>query len=324
MAGEESVARVAVTGAAGFTGSCVIQELQEAHPEWKLIAVDNFYLGAVRSIGDLTVEHVDIRDRSRLAEALSGTDIVVHLAALSDVGDCAENPDLAYETNVIGTANVAYWCQQNDAGLVFPLSMAEIGTPTEFPITVEHPRDPMNWYGRTKVINERTIESIAPDAFPAQLLLKSNLYGVHRAGGDPVTKSFVINYFVERALAGEDLTVYEPGTQARNYVHIQDVARGYRKSVETVLEQLARDETGVEKYEIAGHNAPSVLDVAGLISEIAAERGIDVETRTVENPRSETLVSEFDVDISKAQQELGWEPQRDLEESIREAFELLS
>jgi len=55
--------------------------------------------------------------------------------------------------------------------------MAVVGDPDEFPITVEDDRDPLNWYGRTKLLSERAIETFAEDAFPAHMYLKSNLYG---------------------------------------------------------------------------------------------------------------------------------------------------
>jgi UDP-glucose 4-epimerase len=318
--GDEDAPTVAVTGAAGYIGSRVVVELEAAHPDWNVTGLDNYYLGDVRSVAEVDVDHVDVRDRDRLEDHLAGADVVLHLAAISGVDDCEENRDLAYEVNVQGTENVAWFCRKTGAALAFPFSMAVLGDPAEFPITVALPRDPMNWYGRTKLLSERAIEAMAGDAFPTHLFLKSNLYGEHEVGGRRVSKNTVTNFFVDRALSGETLTVYEPGSQARNYVHVVDVARAYVRSTERLLDQLAAGETGVEKYEIASDEDPSVRSIAETVQRIAREEtDRDPAVELIENPRdAETLVEEFAVDTTKAREKLGWEPEYTVEESVRE------
>lgn len=310
---------IAVTGAAGYIGSRVVDRIQTVHPEWNVRAFDNYYLGSVRRIGNTDVEFLDIRNRSRLEKALDGSDIVMHLAAISGVDDCEANPDLSYEVNIQGTNNVAWFCRKSGTGLVFPFSMAVLGDPERFPITTDLPRSPLNWYGQTKVASERAIESLAEGSFPAHLYLKSNLYGAHEINGESVSKPTVINFFVNRATAGETLTVYEPGTQSRNFIHVKDVANAYLRSGEYMLNQLAAGETGVSKYEIASDEDPSVREIAELVRDTAdsvLETAIDIEL--VENPRgNETLVSEFTVDTSKARTELGWEVDHSVSNSIR-------
>jgi UDP-glucose 4-epimerase len=311
---------IAVTGAAGYIGSRVVVEFQEAYPDWEIIAIDNQYRGQVDSIGDVDIEHVDIRNRDRLEDALVGADVVCHLAAISGVDDCDENPDLAYEVNVTGTNNVAWFCRKTGAALAFPFSMAVLGDPEEFPITADQPRDPLNWYGRTKLLGERAIETFADGAFPAHLFLKSNLYGEHVVDGTEVSKPTVINFFVNRALAGETLTVYEPGTQARNFVHIKDVARAYVRSAERLVEQLERGETGTKTYEIAGQEDMSVMEVAEIVQETASlECGSEVDIDLVENPRSrETMIEEFGVDTSTAWEGLEWAPRESVDQSVQQ------
>ncbi|WP_132057799.1 NAD-dependent epimerase/dehydratase family protein [Halorussus amylolyticus] len=311
---------IAVTGAAGYIGSQVVSLLRKEHPDWEIVALDNFYLGTVREIGDVSVQHIDIRNRDRLETALNGADIVLHLAAISGVEDCEANADLAYEVNVQGTTNVAWFCRKTGAGLVFPFSMAVLGDPETLPITVDMPRDPFNWYGRTKLLGEHIIEDMAEGAFPAHLYLKSNLYGEHEIGDETVSKGTVINFFVNRVFSDEPLTVYEPGTQSRNYVHVKDVSRAYIRSTEAMLDQLEAGETGVSKYEVASDEDPSVIAVAELVREIAVEdAGIETEVALVDNPRSdETLVSDFKVDTTKARTELGWTTEHSVEESVRE------
>ncbi|MFB6084990.1 MAG: NAD-dependent epimerase/dehydratase family protein [Halorientalis sp.] len=320
---EDSPFTVAVTGAAGYIGSRVLVELQDHHPEWSIAGIDNFYRGDVRQVGDVTIEHVDVRHRDRLEAALAGADVVLHLAAVSGVDDCEENADLAHEVNVQGTANVAWFCRKHGAAMAFPFSMAVLGDPETFPVTVEQPRDPMNWYGRTKVLGERLVETYAAGAFPAHLFMKSNLYGEHVIDDRVISKGTVVNFFVSRALDGETLTVYEPGTQARNYLHVEDVARLYRRSAETFREQLAAGETGAEAFAIGSDQDPSVMTVAETVQAVAREYDLDPEVSLVENPRAddETLVDSFAVDASAARDRLGWEPTHSIRESVEAAFE---
>jgi UDP-glucose 4-epimerase len=319
----ENTPHIAVTGAAGYIGSRVVNQLQDVHPEWEITALDNFYLGQVRRIGGVEVEHVDIRHREELSAALDGSDVVLHLAALSGVDDCEENPGQGYEVNVQGTNNVAWHCWKTGTALGFPFSMAVIGDPTTFPITVDLPREPLNWYGRTKVLGERAIEAFAQGTFPAHLFMISNLYGEHAIDETTVSKGTVINFFVDRALAGEPITVYEPGSQARNYIHVTDVARAYLRSTERLLHQLETGVTGVERYEIASDEDLSVMQIAELVQTIARdERDIDVDIELVENPRSgETLVDTFPVDTTEALNHLDWEPETVIEDAVRSQFQ---
>lgn len=202
---------------------------------------------------------------------------------------------------------------------MFPFSMAVLGDPQSFPITADQPRDPLNWYGRTKAISEQSIKRFAEGAFPAHLFLKSNLYGEHIVDGTIVRKPTVINFFADRAMSGERLTVYEPGTQARNFIHVIDVARVYVQSTERLLAQLESGSVGTETYKIAGEEDMSVMTVAEIVRNAAEEDlGTEIDVDLIENPRSaETMVEEFSVDISKAKSVLDWKPNKTVAESVQ-------
>jgi len=85
-----------------------------------------------------------------------------------------------------------------------------------------------------------------------------------------------------------------------------------------LVDQLEAGETGVEKYEIASNEDPGITTVAELVRDISAEEiDFEPEIELLENPRDETLVSEFAVDTSKVRSDLQWEPEHKVRQSIR-------
>ncbi|WP_237560566.1 NAD-dependent epimerase/dehydratase family protein [Halostella litorea] len=305
---------VGVTGAAGYIGSRVAKVLlAEGHD---VVPVDDFSVGDVREIDGRRVEEVDVRDRDAVREAFDGVDAVMHLGAVSGVPDCQENPEHAFDVNVGGTENVAWFCRERGTPLVFPCSMAVLGDPVEFPITADHPRNPLNFYGRSKALSEDDVHQLADGEFPAHVYVKSNLYGHHELDGREIGKNTVINIFVDKALDGEPLTVHEPGTQARDFIHVKDVARAYALS----LDELVGSDPGATTFTLASGDDRSILDIAEAVQSIVAdERGYEVPIEMVENPReSETEVGDFTVDTSEARAEIGFEAEYDVDRAVRE------
>lgn len=306
---------IGITGAAGYIGSRITRNLLDAGHD--VVPVDNGYRAKVDGFDGADLLDVDVRDRDALADALSGVDAVFHLAAVSGVPDCNENPDLAFDANVGGTANVAWLCRQWETPLVFPCSVAVMGNPVEFPIDADHPRQPMNLYGRTKAMSEEDVHWLAEGSFPAVVFVKSNLYGHHELNGERVGKNTVINIFVEKALEGEPLTVHEPGTQARDFIHVKDTALAYEDALDHVLDA----EDGAETIPLASGECMSILDIAELVQRVVAEeRDEHVEIEMVENPRGgeEAAADDFSVDTSAARETLGFEPAHSVEETVRE------
>lgn len=309
--------RVGVTGAAGYIGSGLTARLLGAGHD--VVALDNGYDPKVDAIEGCEFLDVDVRDRATLRETLAGVDAIVHLAAITGVEECEAHQQLAFDVNVGGTENLAWLCREWGTPLVFPASMAIIGDPVSFPIDAEHPRRPLNLYGLTKAMSEEDIGWLADGAFPAMVLMKSNLFGNHTVDGQTVGKRTVINLFVERVLAGDPLTVHEPGTQSRDFVHVDDVIDAY----ELAIEHLRDAEAGCRTIPVAGGETMSVLDLANLVQRVAGEYDRSVPVELVENPRDvdETIVEAFDVDLEAARQVLGYEPSRSVEHTVREMLD---
>lgn len=306
---------IGLTGAAGYIGSRVMNNL--LNTGHNVVAVDDFSAAQVESVDRQKIVDGDIRDGELLESQFADVDILLHLAAESGVQSCDENPNRAFDVNVRGTETVAWFCRKNDVPLVFPCSMAIIGEPVELPISADHPRDPVNMYGLSKKMSENDIHDLAKGEFPAHVYMKSNLYGHHEAGGERVGKRTVINVFVERALEDKTLTVHEPGTQARDFIHVKDVARAYECSVEALLDDA---EPGATTIPVASGEDMSVLDLANLVQRVcAAELGYEPEVELVENPRGEEAAgSDFSVDTSRAAEMIGFEAEYTVEETVRE------
>lgn len=305
---------IGLTGAAGYIGSRVMYNLLDTGHN--VVTIDDFSAAQVESVDGQNIVEADIRDEELLESQFADVDILLHLAAESGVQACDENPDRAFDVNVRGTETVAWFCRQNDVPLVFPCSMAIIGEPVELPISADHPRDPVNMYGLSKKLSEDDVHDLARGEFPAHVYMKSNLYGHHEAGGERVGKRTVINVFAERALEDKTLSVHEPGTQARDFIHVKDVARAYERSIETMLDGA---EPGATTIPIASGEDMSVLDLANLVQRVCSEeRGYEPEVELVENPRGEEAAgSDFSVDTSRAAETIGFEAEHTVEATVR-------
>jgi len=305
---------VVVTGAAGYLGSCVAATLLDAGHD--VVPVDNFSTGSVRSVRDQVVKRVDVRDRQAVRNVTKNADAVIHLGAVSDVEASEQAPEHAFDVNVGGTENVAWVCRERGIPLSFAGSVAVFGEPESFPLHPDRPRDPLNVYGVTKQMNEDDIRLLSSRTFPAHVFLMANLFGAHGEGDDGmVRKRTVIDIFVNAARSNEPLTVYDPGTHARNFIHVKDVADAYRRSIET----LVNAEDGATTYTVASDQVRSVLDIAEFVQEIAKdELGYVPPIERVKNPRDEAISEEFSMETAPVVNDLGFNPSRTVEDSIRQ------
>ncbi|MCK4327427.1 MAG: NAD(P)-dependent oxidoreductase [Candidatus Diapherotrites archaeon] len=306
--------RIGVTGAGGYVGPRLIQKL-EGH---EVVACDDGLKQKVGKVGDVEIAQADIRDVKRIEELFRDTDVIVHLAAVTGMDACNSSPNTAFEVDANGTNNVAWVCRQYGIPLVFASSMAVFGDSPSFPISEETPMKPTHIYGFLKYAGGKAIEVMSEDSFPAIVLIKSNVYGVYEVDGKEMLKPTAVNKFYDLARQKREITIYTPGTQARNFLYIDDAVQAYIKAAEAA----AKRGPGADYMALAAEEDCTVKHMAELVQAASEEElGYRPEIKLTENPRkNEPATDQFDVDISKIKRELGYRPEYPLERGVRELF----
>jgi len=222
-------ARILLIGGAGFIGSHIVDQLL-LEPVNEIVIFDNFVRGSRRNIAnavnDRRVRLIDgsIADREALATAMEGVDGVFHLAALW-LGECVHDPRSAVEINVVGTFNVVEAAQKAGVKRVVYSSSASVyGDALFTPMTEEHPFNNRTMYGATKIAGEQFFRAFNQQHGLQYVGLRyMNVYGPRM--DDKGTYVSVIVKVLDRIDRGERPTIFGDGTQAYDFVHVEDVAR---------------------------------------------------------------------------------------------------
>ena len=227
------MAVVIVTGGAGFIGSETVERL--VAEDYYVVVVDDFYSGSLDNIakvlgsGRVDVVKADVSDFKELRESLEGVlrsgDVVgiVHLAAMINVVEVAENPRRAFEVNVLGTVNLLELSRLFDVErFVFASSVAVYGEPRGLPLREDHPLEPANLYGLTKKLSEEILWMWAREYGVKPVALRYfNVYGPRMRPGP---YAGVVYRFIVSLLRGFRPVIYGDGLQTRDFVYVSDVA----------------------------------------------------------------------------------------------------
>ncbi|MCE4614383.1 MAG: SDR family NAD(P)-dependent oxidoreductase [Desulfurococcales archaeon] len=244
---------VIVTGGAGFIGSHTVDLLLSEG--YDVIVVDDFYSGSLdnlpRSDGRLRVLRVDVSDwsvlRGEISRAVSSGGVVgiVHLAALINIVEVMSNPQRALDVNVKGTVNVLELARLLDADrVVFASSTAVHGEPLYLPVDEDHPLNPANLYGETKVFSERLLDRYRDDYGLKTIALRYfNVYGPRMRPGP---YAGVVLAFIEALLKDRRPIIYGSGFQTRDFVYVKDVAEANLLALKTCYTGVLEIGSGVE------------------------------------------------------------------------------
>ncbi|HUK72662.1 MAG TPA: NAD-dependent epimerase/dehydratase family protein [Streptosporangiaceae bacterium] len=216
--------RVLVTGGAGFIGRRVVSTLLECGADVTVADKQPFPDGVVR--GDIRMVLGDLRDPDVAARALdAGTDVVIHLAALTSVLRSVADPAATYEVNVAVTANLLELSRAHEVGtFMFASTNAVAGDVGRDVITERTPLRPLTPYGATKAAAEMLLSAYtAAYGINGCSLRFSNVYGPGMAAKD----SFVPR-LMRAARSGTGVDIYGDGCQLRDLVHVDDIVQGLR------------------------------------------------------------------------------------------------
>ena len=258
---------VLVTGGAGYIGSHAVRELIEAgHAVTVLDDLSKGHRAALHP-GARFVPG-DLGDASALDDALGGAQAVIHFAGLLSVADSVGDPSSYYRANVVkGIALLEAMTRASVPLIVFSSSCATYGMPVRTPMAEDHPQDPINPYGATKLVFERALADYAgAGAFRAVALRYFNAAGSHpdgTLGEDHRPEEHIIPRAIRAALGGgEPLFIhgddYETpdGTCVRDYVHVQDLARAHVAALAPAREPFRAFNLGTGQ----GHSVREVID----------------------------------------------------------------
>ncbi len=321
--------KILVTGGAGFIGSAMVRHLigETGH---SVVNVDKLTyassLEALSSVEDparYAFEKVDIRDGAALADVFRNhqPDAVMHLAAETHVDRSIDGPEIFVDTNIVGTGQLletarAYWSklapERREAFRFHHVSTDEVfgslGAEGKFSETT--PYDPSSPYAASKAAADHLVRAWHRTyGLPVVLSNCSNNYGPYQF------PEKLIPLMIIKALNGEPLPVYGDGSNVRDWLHVEDHARG-------LLSVLERGRLG-ESYNIGGsgerRNIEVVEAICGAVDELApAEDGKprrDLIEFVKDRPAHD---KRYAMDASKAMAELEWRPLHDIESGLLE------
>jgi len=327
------MAKILVTGGAGYIGSHTCLELLDAGHE--VIAFDNLSNSseeALRRVEKLANKSLifikgDIRHEQDLDQVFCNhqIDAVIHFAGLKAVGESQQIPLVYFDNNIAGSAQLLKSMEK--AGvftLVFSSSATVYDEANSSPLNEDMPTGmPSNNYGYTKLIVEQMLQKItqADARWSVALLRYFNPVGAHKSGQigeDPQgIPNNLMPYVTQVAVGRRDkLSIYGndygtvDGTGVRDYIHVVDLANAHLCALNNRLSNH-----GCRAWNIGTGNGSSVLQVKNTFEQI---NGVSIAFEFA--PRRAGDVATSFADNSRAVKELGWQPQYTLEDMLADSW----
>ena len=295
--------KLLVTGADGFIGSHLTEELVRRGHEVKAFALYNSFNSwgwldrcAPEVQGQFEVFAGDIRDPHGVKQAMQGCEAVLHLAALIAIPYSYHSPDTYVDTNVKGTLNVLQAARELGLGRVVHTSTSEVyGTAQFVPITEAHPLQGQSPYSATKIAADQLAYSFYTSFnLPVIIARPFNTYGPRQSA------RAVIPTIITQIANGERQIKLGAVSPTRDFNYVKDTVAGFIAALE------AKQGDG-EVVNFGSNYEISIGDTAQLIAE-AMNTEIEIITDEVRLRPEKSEVNRLWADNTKAKQLLGWAP----------------
>jgi UDP-glucose 4-epimerase len=238
---------VLVVGGAGYIGSHVVRDLKENN--YHVIVYDNLSEGHREAVAGYDFILGDINDSNALCKVFTDNkiDAVMHFSAFAYVGESVENPEKYYKNNVVAAINLlSAMLKYKIKNIIFSSTCATYGIPAYLPIDENHPQNPINPYGASKLMIERILSDYNKAYGLQYIALRYfNAAGAHpnaNIGESHKIETHLIPLILKTLTKEKDSicvfgTDYDTpdGTCIRDYIHVCDLAAAHRKSLELLL-----------------------------------------------------------------------------------------
>ena len=313
--------RVLVTGGAGFIGSATAAALVAAGHD--VVVADDLSRGRADMVPDgAELRVVDVTDAAALEPVLAAGrfDACLHFAALIEVGDSMERPEAYFLTNTAGTTVLLDALLRHGVErFVFSSTAATYGEPERTPIDEEHPQRPTNPYGESKLMTERMLSWLhARRGLRSASLRYFNAAGAVGRHGEradahqthliPVALMAVTGLRPPLKVFGTDWPTPD-GTCVRDYIHVADLADAHVRALD------ALDREGLLRVNLGNGRGSSVREVLD-----AVERATGRPVPHTDEPRRDGDPAVLIASADRARAVLGWEPTRDLDRIVGDAW----
>ncbi|WP_273130283.1 NAD-dependent 4,6-dehydratase LegB [Bacillus weihaiensis] len=308
--------RMLVTGADGFIGSHLTEELVKQGHKVKAFAYYNSFnsWGWLDTLPKEIMKEVevftgDVRDPNGVKEAMKGMEEVYHLAALIAIPFSYHSPDTYVDTNIKGTLNVLQAARELETSRLLITSTSEVyGTAQYVPIDEDHPYQGQSPYSATKIGADRLAESFYRSFnMPITIVRPFNTYGPRQSA------RAVIPTIITQLLAGKEEIELGSLTPTRDFNFVKDTANGF-------VEIAKSDKTIGEEINIATQDEISIGQLAEeLVRQINPNAKIICDEQRLRPENSE--VNRLLGSNEKIKRLTNWKPEYSFEEGLAETIE---